>query len=74
MRSLEKGGNVNFILKDEKNLYHCVSCFRQIPASQLPQEDSISRTFVQKAVVVMTKLPIYGELRAKLQPTTQALF
>ena len=62
------------MLKDEKNTYHCVSCYRQIKASLLPQEDSISRTFVQKAVVVLTKVPIYGELRAKLQPTTQALF
>lgn len=29
---------------------------------------------MQKAVVVLTKVPIYGELRAKLQPTTLALF
>ncbi|CDW75236.1 UNKNOWN [Stylonychia lemnae] len=71
---LTEAGYANFILKDAKNLYHCVSCFRQIPASLLPQQDSISRAFVQKAVVIMSKIPIYGQLRAKLQPTTQALF
>ena len=57
-------------MSDEKNTYHCVSCFRQIAASELPQEDSISRTFVQKAVIALTKIPIYGEIRAKLYPTT----
>lgn len=61
-------------MRNERSTYHCVSCYRQIPASQLAQEDSISRTFVQKAVVVLSKLPLYGELRAKLQPTTVALF
>ncbi len=41
-----EAGYVNFIVRDERNLYHCVSCYRQMPASMLPQEDSISRTFV----------------------------
>ena len=54
------------MLRDDKNFYHCVSCYRQIQASLLAKEDSISRTFVQKAVVVMSKVPLYGELRAKL--------
>jgi hypothetical protein len=27
---ITEGGYVNFILKDEKNTYHCVSCYRQI--------------------------------------------
>jgi len=69
-----EGGYVNFILKNEKNLYHCVSCYRQIPADQLQQEDSISRGFVQKAVCIISKIPLYGELRAKLQEATQAFF
>lgn len=33
---LTEAGYVNFILKDENTLFHCVSCFRQIPANQLP--------------------------------------
>ena len=65
---------MNFILRDTRNVFHCVSCYRQINAALLPQEDSISRAFVQKAVVVLSRVPIYGELRAKLQPTVQALF
>jgi Transport protein Avl9 len=30
-----EGGYVNFILRDKKNTYHCVSCYRQISASEL---------------------------------------
>lgn len=33
---ISEGGYVNFILRDDKNLYHCVSCYRQIDASLLP--------------------------------------
>ena len=68
-------GYVYFILRDAKNTYHCTSCYRQIKAEELiSRDESVSRTFVQKAVVVMSKLPLYGEVRAKLQPTTEAFF
>ena len=68
-------GYVYFMLRDTKNSFHCISCFRQIKADQLANKDeSVSRTFVQKAVVVMSRIPLYGELRAKLQPTTEAFF
>ena len=68
-------GYVYFSLRDSKNTFHCTSCYRQIKAEELINKDeSVSRTFVQKAVVVMSKLPLYGEVRAKLQPTTEAYF
>ena len=68
-------GYVYFILRDDKNTFHCTSCYRQINADQLlKKEESVSRTFVQKAVVVLSRLPLYGEVRAKLQPTTEAFF
>lgn len=40
----------------------------------MPQEDSISRTFVQKAVCVLTKVPIYGLLKDKVHMSMKALF
>ena len=43
---LQTFGQVFFILNDDKNLYHCISSYGQIEAALLPQEDSISRTFV----------------------------
>ena len=71
---LQQYGQVYFILNDDKNLYHCVSSFGQIEADLLPQEDSISRTYVQKAVCVLTKVPIYGLLKDKVHMSMQALF
>lgn len=63
------------MLRDFNNTFHCTSCYRQINAEELISKDeSVSRTFVQKAVVVISKLPLYGEVRAKLQPTTAAFF
>ena len=60
-------GYVYFVLRDGKNLFHCTSCYRQINADELINKDeSVSRTFVQKAVIVLSKLPLYGEIRAKL--------
>jgi hypothetical protein len=68
-------GYVYFTLRDDKNTFHCSSCFRQINASELVNKDeSVSRSFVQKAVIVLSRLPLYGEVRAKLQPTTEAFF
>lgn len=53
---ITESGYVYFLLKDEKSIFHCVSCFRQIKASDLQnKEESVSRTFVQKAVVVMSR-------------------
>ena len=72
---ITEAGYAYFILRDGRNTYHCVSCFRQIKACTLKnKEESVSRTFVQKAVCVLSRLPLYGEIRAKLHPTTEAYF
>jgi hypothetical protein len=48
-------GYVYFVLRDDKNTFHCISCFRQIKSSDLQKKDeSVSRAFVQKAVVLMS--------------------
>jgi hypothetical protein len=72
---ITEAGYVYFYLKDDRNIFHCVSCFRQIKSEDLQRkEESVTRFFVQKAVVLMSKKPLYGELRSKLQPTTEAFF
>ena len=63
-----------FILQDSDHFYHCISSYGQIAANLLPQEDSISRTFVQKAVCVLTKVPIYGLLKDKIHIAMTCLF
>jgi hypothetical protein len=44
---ITEAGYAYFILRDKRNTFHCVSCFRQIKADVLKnKEESISRTFV----------------------------
>lgn len=72
---ITKTGYTYFMLRDQLNTFHCVSCYRQIKSADLEhKEESVSRAFVQKAVVLISKHPLYGELRSKLQPTTEAYF
>lgn len=52
-----------------------IACFRQISADQLLHRTAdITRSKVQKAVVVLTRQPIQGSLRHKLGVVTAALF
>jgi len=52
-----------------------VSCYRQIAANLLKRKDSdVTRETVQKSVVALSQLPIYGILHAKLKMITQAYF
>ncbi|KAJ3290914.1 late secretory pathway protein avl9 [Rhizoclosmatium sp. JEL0117] len=52
-----------------------ISCFRQIAASDLLVKPSdVTRTMVQKAVVVLTSEPLFGPLVQKLSLVTKSYF
>ncbi|EGO24143.1 hypothetical protein SERLADRAFT_362188 [Serpula lacrymans var. lacrymans S7.9] len=52
-----------------------ISCNRQIPASTLLVKDAdVTRSIVQKAVVVLVSRPVFGPIRDKLGVVTRALF
>ncbi|KIJ54151.1 hypothetical protein M422DRAFT_241404 [Sphaerobolus stellatus SS14] len=52
-----------------------ISCNRQIQASELLSKgDDVTRSTVQKAVVVLASKPIFGAVRDKLGVVTNALF
>ncbi|GAA95821.1 hypothetical protein E5Q_02478 [Mixia osmundae IAM 14324] len=52
-----------------------ISCNRQLPASQLLNRDaSVTRSTVQKAVVVLASMPVFGPIRDKLGVITRAYF
>lgn len=47
----------------------CVACFRQVCSdSLLVKTDDITRSTVQKSVVVMSRLPLYGYIQSLLDP------
>ncbi|KAG8835833.1 late secretory pathway protein avl9 [Serendipita sp. 399] len=52
-----------------------ISCNRQIPASELlVKSEVVTRSTVQKAVVILATKPVFGPIRDKLGVVTQALF
>ncbi|VDN07012.1 unnamed protein product [Thelazia callipaeda] len=52
-----------------------VSCFRQISAEDLLYKSSdVTRCTVQKSVCVLSRVPLFGALTAKLQLITKAYF
>ena len=65
-----------FVTPDAKGrLYFGVSCYRQIKSSELEVlDESVSRSYVQKSVVLLSRVPVFGMLLAKLQPSTHAYF
>nr|XP_014346362.1 PREDICTED: late secretory pathway protein AVL9 homolog isoform X2 [Latimeria chalumnae] len=59
---------------DRKTVYG-VSCYRQIEAKALKvRQADVTRETVQKSVCVLSRLPLYGLLQAKLQLITHAYF
>ena len=60
------------------NLQNCVfglACYRQISSDQLLIKSAdVTRSMVQKAVVVLATQPILGSVRSKLGLVTQAFF
>eukprot|EP00929_Paragymnodinium_shiwhaense_P106615 TRINITY_DN72141_c0_g1_i1.p1 TRINITY_DN72141_c0_g1~~TRINITY_DN72141_c0_g1_i1.p1 ORF type:complete len:1264 (+),score=275.21 TRINITY_DN72141_c0_g1_i1:490-3792(+) len=71
----DETSSVFFILPFDGGLLYCVSCHRRVGASDLLHKDeSVSRSWVQKAVVVMSRCPFFGLIQQRLSPVTHALF
>ena len=52
-----------------------VSCYRQISTHLLKRkDDDVTRETVQKSVIALSQMPIYGLLHAKLKMITEAYF
>lgn len=53
-----------------------ISCYRQIAADDdlREKDDEVTRSSVQKSVCVLSKVPLYGILKSKLEVITQAYF
>nr|XP_056713607.1 late secretory pathway protein AVL9 homolog [Euleptes europaea] len=59
----------------DRSTVYGVSCYRQIEAKALKvRQADITRETVQKSVCVLSQLPLYGLLQAKLQLITHAYF
>ncbi|XP_067108374.1 late secretory pathway protein AVL9 homolog [Osmerus mordax] len=62
-------------LGGEMKCVYGVSCYRQIEAKALKvRQADVTRETVQKSVCVLSRVPLYGLLQAKLQLITHAYF
>lgn len=61
-----------FILNIKGVIFHCITCFRQIDSTLLKSIEK--RSFVQKAVCIVSQYPLYGIFLNKLDSTTFAYF
>ncbi|XP_034023595.1 late secretory pathway protein AVL9 homolog [Thalassophryne amazonica] len=62
-------------LSGEMRCVYGVSCYRQIEAKTLKvRQADVTRETVQKSVCVLSRVPLYGLLQAKLQLITHAYF
>ncbi|XP_054933477.1 late secretory pathway protein AVL9 homolog isoform X2 [Dermacentor andersoni] len=62
-------------LDNPKRTVFGISCYRQINAEMLLRRGSdVTRSSVQKSVCVLSRLPLYGVIQAKLQLVTHAYF
>ncbi|KAL4222299.1 late secretory pathway protein avl9 [Mactra antiquata] len=61
--------------EDTHKTVYGVACYRQINAAELKiKTDDITRSTVQKSVCVLSNLPLYGLIQAKLELITHAYF
>jgi hypothetical protein len=71
------GDTVYFLLPalEDNRAVFGVACYRQIATdSLLSKDEGVTRSYVQKSVCVLSKIPLYGVLTAKLELITQAYF
>ncbi|XP_036428003.1 late secretory pathway protein AVL9 homolog [Colossoma macropomum] len=62
-------------LNEEMKCVYGVSCYRQIEAKALKvRQADVTRETVQKSVCVLSRVPLYGLIQAKLQLITHAYF
>ena len=60
----------------EQQQVYCISCYKQVVASDSLKESdsSITRSTIMKAVVVVSRLPYYGLIAAKTESMTRVFF
>ncbi|CCH41681.1 Late secretory pathway protein avl9 [Wickerhamomyces ciferrii] len=69
-----ENGNTQTIDQDSTTLF-AISCVRQIRTEELLEKDEdITRSSVQKAVVVILRQPIFGQIKEKLSIVTNSFF
>lgn len=63
-----------FFIQNYNTLLYGISCYRQIKTNSLEKDDQNTRDCVQKAICIVSKVPLFGHFHSKLSSTMTAFF
>lgn len=63
-----------FFIQNFKNILYGISCYKQVKTNSLELDDENTRHCVQKAICIVTKLPLFGQMYSKLNTTVSVFF
>ena len=63
-----------FFIQNFKNLIFGTSCYKQIKTNSIELDNENTRNCVQKAICVVSKFPLIGQMYAKLNTTLPVFF
>jgi hypothetical protein len=63
-----------FFIQNYNTLLYGISCYRQIKTNSLEVDDQNTRDCVQKAICIVSKVPLFGHFHSKLSSTMTAFF
>ena len=63
-----------FFVQNYKSILYGISCYKQVKTNSQELDDENTRDCVQKAICIVTKLPLFGQMYSKLNTTISAFF
>lgn len=63
-----------FFIQSFKSILYGISCYKQVKTNSLELDDENTRQCVQKAICIVTKLPVFGQMYSKLRTTVNVFF
>jgi hypothetical protein len=63
-----------FFIQNFKTILYGISCYKQIKTNSVEVDDENTRACVQKAICIVSKLPLFGQIYSKLNSTISAFF
>lgn len=63
-----------FFIQNFKNILYGISCYKQVKTNSQELDDENTRHCVQKAICIVTKIPLFGQMHSKLNTTVSVFF
>jgi len=63
-----------FFIQNFKNLIFGTSCYKQVKTDSIELDNENTRNCVQKAICIVSKFPLFGQMYSKLNTTLSVFF